>query len=431
MKDKRYSTTTMTLSKFKPRLFLHYAADFYKLSTLLIRSVLLKKPVMNLEAYKTKTKQLLLDQSKPNDALPNLAAVKLLHWDREFGLLQYYGVQEYARRWWKSRSSSISPSTSIPKSDATEQGRGSTRINQNNNVGRIAFMITSEQRQKLSTDLGYTQQDIRSFKPIEALLLIEHDVKKTTADDKYNFRTRLKELNDENEKIIKLKETSSSLSYAATEKGKKSILPKKPQHTISPEEAEQAHAKADVAMALLSAEAEEIGNQKEDLPAAREVECFPDVTMKNNISVDNEVSLVDEKTQKGTHDTTKSEANGITSRTASPPLMVQVTPNDSTELHMKPDVAAALIGSHLQIEEPRCGRGDESEEEVEDEGPCWYEVIMSTIDVETDNIGEQQESSVVVALFATKKEAFECVSIKEKLGSRKDKKFSVRRRWNV
>jgi hypothetical protein len=292
-------------------------------------------------------------------------------------------------------------------------------------------MITSEQRQKLSTDLGYTQQDIRSFKPIEALLLIEHDVKKTTADDKYNFRTRLKELNDENEKIIKLKETSSSLSYAATEKEKKSILPKKPQHTISPEEAEQAHAKADVAMALLSAEAEEIGNQKEDLPAAREVECFPDVTMKNNISVDNEVSLVDEKTQKGTHDTTKSEANGITSRTASPPLMVQVTPNDSTELHMKPDVAAALIGSHLQIEEPRCGRGDESEEEVEDEGPCWYEVIMSTIDVETDNIGEQQESSVVVALFATKKEAFECVSIKEKLGSGKDKKFSVRRRWNV
>eukprot|EP00984_Skeletonema_dohrnii_P006272 scaffold2248_cov136-Skeletonema_dohrnii-CCMP3373.AAC.14 len=334
-------------SKFKPLVL--YATDFYKLSSLLVQRVLLSKPVGNLAAYKQKTKQLLLDQSRPSSASPNLAAVTLLHWDREFGLLQYYGVQEYSRRWMKSRSSSSTTTSSSIISQATEEV-GGTSINKstnNNNVARVAFMITSEQRQKLSVNLGYTQQDIRTFKPIEALLLIENNVKKTSSDDEYNFRDRLKELVDENEKLM-AKQASSS-SGANIEKEQKSTIEKS--QTVSPEDAEHAHVKADVAMALLMAEKGD--DQKVvSLPVANE-EIVDDASSSDK-EVTSAVALIDEDDaqKQGSDDTP------IKTKVETAPLSVKVTPNDSTELHMKPDVAAAFIGSHLQKEESCPGVSD-------------------------------------------------------------------------
>jgi len=382
--------------------------------------VLLSKPVGNLAAYKQKTKQLLLDQSRPSSASPNLAAVTLLHWDREFGLLQYYGVQEYSRRWIKSRSSSSTTSASI--SQATEEAGGASinKATNNNNVARVAFMITSEQRQKLSVNLGYTQQDIRTFKPIEALLLIENNVKKTSSDDddaEYNFRDRLKELVDENEKLM-AKQASSS-SGANIEKEQKSTI-EKPQ-TVSPEDAEHAHVKADVAMALLMAEKGD--DQKVDsLPVANE-EIVDDASSSDK-EVTSAVALIDEDDaqKQGSDDNTP-----IKTKVETAPLSVKVTPNDSTGLHMKPDVAAAYIGSHLQKEESRPGVSDVTDNDEEEDGPGWYEVVMVSMDAEETL--DQEEA--VVALFATKKEALECVDIKKKLASGKDKRFSVRRRWNA
>jgi hypothetical protein len=91
---------------------------------------------------------------------------------------------------------------------------------------------------------------------------------------------------------------------------------------------------------------------------------------------------------------------------------------------MKPDIAAAYLGSHLQKDEQRSGMTnvDVDGDENEDDGPCWYEVVMKIADAQDD---------VVVALFATKEEAIECMNIKKKLGSGKGKIFSIRRRWNV
>jgi hypothetical protein len=405
-------------SKFKPLVL--YATDFYKLSSLLVRRVLLTKPV-NLAAYKERTKQLLLDQSRPSalSSSPNLAAVKLLHWDKEFGLVQYYGIQEYVRRWFKSRSSI---------SQATEQGGGtSTKNNNNNNAARVAFMITSEQRQKLSVDLGYTQQDIRSFKPIESLLLIEYNVKKTSddGDAHYNFRDRLKELIDENEKLMAEQKPSSS--GAAAEEIKESISEKKP-HAISPEDAEQAHVKADVAMALMLAAEKEYDQKLKGLKASKD-EDIRDKTPINDTGVTSAVALIDDDDAQKDGIDTFTKATPTSSQP--PPQLVKVTPNDSTELHMKPDVAAAFISSHLQEEEQRSGMSDINDDnEEEADGPCWYEVIMCSMDA-SDETKEHEDEYVVVALFATKKEALECVDVKKKLASGKDKRFSVRRRWNI
>ena len=41
-------------------------------------------------------------------------------------------------------------------------------------VGKIAFMITKQQKNILGQELLYTQTQIKSFKPIEALLIVEH-----------------------------------------------------------------------------------------------------------------------------------------------------------------------------------------------------------------------------------------------------------------
>eukprot|EP00573_Skeletonema_grethae_P003342 CAMPEP_0201690558 /NCGR_PEP_ID=MMETSP0578-20130828/3982_1 /ASSEMBLY_ACC=CAM_ASM_000663 /TAXON_ID=267565 /ORGANISM="Skeletonema grethea, Strain CCMP 1804" /LENGTH=404 /DNA_ID=CAMNT_0048175585 /DNA_START=212 /DNA_END=1422 /DNA_ORIENTATION=- len=401
-------------SKFKPLVL--YATDFYKLSSLLVKRVLLSKPVGNLGAYKEKTKQLLLDQSRPSVS-PNVAAVKLLHLDREFGLLQYYGVQEYARRWMKSRPSTSSPTPQSITQTTEQAGGTSNNSNNNNNVARVAFMITSEQRRKLSADLGYTQQDIRSFKPIEALLLIENDVKKTSPSDgdaQYNFRDRLKELVEENEELM-AKQASPSSSSVTTE-NKKETLIEKPQ-SISPEDAEHAHVKADVAMALLSAEKGD-DPKVEGVSIAKEQQTPEDVS-NDEKEVTSAITLIDEDDadKQGIRDdiSTKTEKSNIDAApTPALPLSVKVTPNDSTELHMKPDIAAAFIGSHLQKEEFTIGVSDVSDTDKEEEdGPGWYEVVMGSMDAKEK--GEQEDE--VVALFATKKEALECVDIKKRLAS--------------
>ena len=132
-----------------------------------------------------------------------------------------------------------------------------------------------------------------------------------------------------------------------------------------------------------------------------------------------------------TDDTSIKTGKAKDSETAPTPatfLSVKVTPNDSSELHMKPDVAAAFISSHLQKEESSVGVSDVNEnDEEEEDGPGWYEVVMGSIDVDE----KEEQEDVVVALFATKKEALQCVDIKKRLASGKDKRFSVRRRWNV
>lgn len=416
-------------SKFKPLVL--YATDFYKLSSLLVRRVLLSKPVGNLAVYKQKTKQLLLDQSRPS-ASPNLAAVQLLHLDKEFGLLKYYGIQEYVRRWIKSRSSSIAQSAQ--QKVGVGGTTSSVKSNDNTNVARVAFMITSEQRQKLSVNLGYTHEDIRSFKPIEALLLIENNVTKTNEDDvQYNFRDRLKELVDANEKLMAEQATSSSASSTANVETEGEKIIETPQTTVSPEDAEHAHVKADVAMALLSAE--KGGDQTmEGLTIKKEEEPTEDKSINDN-EVTSAIAIVDEDdAQKQESDDTSTKTSTAkeseTSTTPATSVSVKVTPNDSTELHMKPDIAAAYISSHLQTEESSVGVSDVNEsDEEDDDGPGWYEVVMSSIEDGPEEKDEQED--VVVALFATKKEALQCVDIKKKLASGKDKRYSVRRRWNA
>ena len=424
---------------------LSYATDIYKLSSLLLRRVILTKP-MNLTAYREKTRQLLLDQSRPPSlpsTAPNLAAVRILEWDREFNSMSYYGVQEYSRRWWNSRSwpalslfSHSSSASAPPITNFTKSNQNRSSEPPKNNVAKVAFMITSEQRQRLSVELGYTPQDIRSFKPIEALLLLEHGVKKEMMDnDDDDYRVKLNALLVENERLMnadqehqqqKRGQPKQKEMETVQHSNKAQSTTATTEQSISPEEAQNIHAKPDVAIALLSSEKYEQnidndstsfeGEQRTDgndsfFPTSAESKDATTLSMPSLESMEKQSPTKTRTTATTTIATDKKKATN--KRPPLPPI--NVTPLDSETLAMKPDVAAVFLSARQKCQEeqqPLAGgmrlEQEEEEEEVEgDDEPCWFEVV--------ERIPSHDDKERVIALFPTKKEALECIRIKETL----------------
>lgn len=446
------------------RLLLLYAGDTYKLSSLIIRRVLLTKPT-TVQAFREKTRQLLLDhgaaQSSSSQSQKNITAIKLLEWDREWNLMQYYGLQEYARRWWVSSKKSSWSFSSIAGSsintsgaaDIQHQHRTITSSKQQQNVARVAFMITSEQRYKLSTNLGYTKSEIKSFKPIQALLLLEHNVQRNGGD----FRIKLKELMEENDRAMasNMQHQHGDQSNKQTADEKEVVAPQQ-QNSVLPEETQRMRVKADVASALLlssssSSSRDGSDNKRVDDEVVAKSREKEDIWIESNdiVVVANDTLVAENYIPEAVNDTPYPS-----SQLSSPPLkpvnLMNVTSNKSEELHMKPDVAAVILTSQQQQEQNLNNSEQQeqqimideqeghlsSEEVIEEEGTCWYEVVKKPSS--TKEIEEH-----VIALFPTKKEALECVRIKHKF-RRKDTaavedeqeeeeavKFLVRRRWNA
>ena len=481
------------------QLLLLYATDTYKLSSLLIRRVLLTKPI-TLKAYQEKTRQLLLDCQKSQSSNAscnnyNVAAVKLLEWDRELNLIQYYGIQEYTRRWWGSKSWSFgslskmvggsnSRSTSDDGAHQTPSFEGGGGSNKNKkNVARVAFMITSEQRYKLSTELGYTSQDIRSFKPIEALLLLEHGVHRDQSGDEDGFRIKLQQLMEDNDRLMSMRhehhiqekpnsdDTEMTMKHNFITNAKQETEANAVQ-SVSPEEAQKLSTKPDVALALLSVDRDDATKYEDH---ALESSKNENSSKKSNESASDEdddslspsKEEEDEVVAKKSHLSTSSTQQTSLKRVS----LVNVPSSVSEDLQMKPDIAAVLLTAHQTTDEQQQEHmiyyGDEQEnpseeEDIEEDGTCWYEVVeklpdkipsvknanVSDVDKNvmqqpaenaTNNNGIKKEQ--VIALFPTKKEALECVRIKQSFRNRSSERFDngeedenerflVRRRWN-
>jgi len=322
-------------------------------------------------------------------------------------------------------------------------------------------MITSEQRHKLSSKLGYTSQDIRSFKPIEALLLLEHDVKRESDD----FRVKLKELVEENERLTIMQhqehsqnqdnqaDTESLIDHNPITKGDRRKGSLEQASFVSPKEAQQIHAKPDVAMALLSADI----NAKNEDGRIMSKEEEEEVEVEGSLHSSSRPNAAENTTILAS---TENSDNNKLPAALDPPLSAStfqpshgnVTPGESEDLRMKPDVAAAILDSQHQKEphgQQRFVDDKYYDEEVDDDGPYWYEVVerLSALPNATVDDGNQNSSSnprrdQVIALFPTKTEALECVRIKKSIRGREqiantdiegigDERYLVRRRWNV
>jgi len=373
------------------RPLLLYATDAYKLSSILLRHALLKRPrPTSLSAFGDLVRKILLDQSRPSSALnkgesslvdisnTNVVAVKLLHWHRELNLVKYHGVQDYFKRWRLAKTQG-----------SYEEGSTNNKNETNASVAKVSLMITSEQRYKLSTILGYTTDDIRTFKPHEAHLLLQYGIRKDNNDgsssDGVGYRTRLTAL------LIKEEENKQSTS-------------------------------------------------NKDLQGT-----------KFNLAVNNSASGEqhnDERMTKSSRASMNDDDNDKMSSTSLAVLPEQTDDAFDRPSHLQHtnlNVDATIpIEEQLVREEQfhsRVPRVDVTNNDFDLDnmnGTCWYEVIEKTSKMMDDEYEEQ-----VVALFRTEKEAQECVKIKKSIYlSRSSKaegkndcldeeRYQVRRRWDL
>lgn len=102
----------------------------------------------------------------------NQTAIQLLHADKQLSLIRYYGITNYLRE---------------HRQGSSKDGAGLTAVagdeTKKTNVARIAFMVTALQKEQLA-QLGYHELDIKRLKPLEANLLLEHNVTPDQAEAK-------------------------------------------------------------------------------------------------------------------------------------------------------------------------------------------------------------------------------------------------------
>ena len=121
----------------------------------------------------------------------NIVAIFVLKTKKEYNLIKYKGVSNYLQDndvnfnvtgylrsiIYKSNNNSIgvdnNNNNTIKKSNKITTSSASN--NNNNNTAKVAFMITSLQKQELK-DAGYDTRQIKKLKPLEASLILQHQI---------------------------------------------------------------------------------------------------------------------------------------------------------------------------------------------------------------------------------------------------------------
>ena len=405
-----------------------------------------------------------MDQSRPSQPSPsaispsnndaNVVAIKLLQLHRELNLMRYHGIQNYMRQWWLTRKSSglinnsngntpISTNNNNNIVDDYGQTKLNSRTENKKSVARVAFMITADMRNKLSSNLGYTAQDIRSLTPQEAMLLLEHGVMKDGVVDgkDISFRARLNELmkneDADSEQIISMNFEQQTDDTAECTRNNE-IATTNTLQSLSPEEAHDMHAKPDVAMALLSADIATdatLETEKVVVFHARGRMLEDASTQPNNASTIESTKILnntgpEEEKQRISPARSHDSLSSTTLDSSYPTQLIEVTPRESEGLGMKPDVAAAILTSHRRQQGQQNNHHTETRPAVGDGGPLyWYEVIdrlprkySSATSNRTTKQYEQDGEEQVIAIFSTEKEALECARIKQSIRANRSNK---------
>lgn len=118
------------------------------------------------------SRDILLSQARQ----ANSAATSFLRVEREISLVRYHGFWGYLReRNVLPISVFASQKLGFGTAPSLEKNEGA-RSKSTGTTARVAFMITSAQRTTLSDDLGYTADQIKSLKPVEASLILENNI---------------------------------------------------------------------------------------------------------------------------------------------------------------------------------------------------------------------------------------------------------------
>lgn len=124
--------------------------------------------VSKLARSRSPSRDVLISQAKKANTL----ATSLLRVEREANLIRYHGFLGYFRNVNAvTQKFGFSSSSESLKGDQTTPTPAPSK-----NVARVAFMITTSQRLELSERLGFTPDQIKALKPIEATLILDHSL---------------------------------------------------------------------------------------------------------------------------------------------------------------------------------------------------------------------------------------------------------------
>lgn len=230
---------------------------------------------------------------------------------------------------------------------------------------RVAFMITATQRQKLGAELGYTAGDIRSLKPLEALLILEHKLRPGNEEE-------VNRLVNENERLERQEaeraEREMTASAVEVEELDAPDIGKDALHTTANTQGHTANS-TDEDKATLALAAGANANENQD--------AEPFLPNQNNESGTSLSSAISDQS---------AAVQQALSRPLSGDDQAQDVPND-------------IIGTTSMIDES--------------DGMTWYEVV------ETKVQASPTSDEAVIALYQTLDEAEDCLKWKEERGEGK------------
>jgi hypothetical protein len=116
-------------------------------------------------------KPVLLEQASKNS---NRVALSILKMDKEIGLVRYWGWMGYIRQ----RVRPLMTTTTTPTTTSIDDNDNS------DNKKKIAFMITTSMKQELQDTYKYTVDDVKKMTPLQASLVLNHQISPEDYDDK-------------------------------------------------------------------------------------------------------------------------------------------------------------------------------------------------------------------------------------------------------
>jgi hypothetical protein len=125
------------------------------------------------------SREILLRQARE----ANTVATSFLSMEREVNLVRYHGLVGYLRersvlrRDWLQRLP-FGSSQNTPKAthEQNMDNSNNATIRYSSTTARVPFMITAAQRASLANELGYSIDQIKQLKPLEASLILEHSI---------------------------------------------------------------------------------------------------------------------------------------------------------------------------------------------------------------------------------------------------------------
>ena len=334
---------------------------------------------------------------------PNSVAASLLRADRELGLVRYHGLYGYVERAGGVRSLLLrlppppgagagAGAGAVPGRDGRggsgDGGDAAEGDGEGRTKARVAFMITAAQRSELSAGLGYGDDEIRKLRPLEALLILQHQVGPGN-------EAKVRRLVEDNDELQRREE----------------------------EEEERRRAREKPAEAATTAEGagkeEKEGRAEEKMSVRKRPEPRNGGTLTDASSAPSALALVGASSA----DAAAAEASPLDG-TSQPPMSFQR--EEGGEAPWRGPLDGGGASKLRSTEIPLNGAAVPSRDQVGG-GDCraWFEVVEIRQSSETS-----EGDAVVVALYESEEEARDCVDWKQKRG-RGGVSYGIRQRGNA